>query len=244
MHSAVIIDDNPWAIADIRQTFDCARWNFTVCGEFNSAEAALPLIMQSPPDLILTDIRMENMNGLELSRVLREKGIRSLIVLISGYEQFDYAQLALRYDVFDYLLKPLSDDTAEELMTRVTNTLINSDSPAQTQSQGSSTLDIAIRYIEQHYMLDISLNDVADHIFINKNYLSELFSKKLGVTFTQYKNSVRIRHACEMMDQGKRSMTDISIAVGFDSPSRFSKVFRQHMNMTPQDYCRGKSSEI
>lgn len=238
MYSAVIIDDNPWAIADIRQTFAFDRRNFAVVGEFGSAESALPFLLQSPPDLILTDIRMENMSGLDLSRELRDNGVRSMIVLISGYEQFDYAQLALRYDVFDYLLKPLDDSTVEELMGRIMKRLSGFGS-AVSATEKNSTLDAAVRYIEKNYACDISLNDVADAIFINKNYLSELFSKKLGVTFTQYKNSVRIRRACEMMDSGSRNMSEIALAVGFDSSSRFSKVFRQHMGMKPQEYRSG-----
>lgn len=238
MFHAVIIDDNPWAIADIRQTFDFEHWSFFVTGEFNSAENALPFILQTQPDLILTDIRMEKMSGLDLSKVLREKDVKSLIVLISGYEQFDYAQLALRYDIFDYLLKPLDDTVTKELMQRIQKRL-NEKCPRPGIGAQNNNLDAAMIYIEHNYMYDISLNDVAEQIFINKNYLSELFSKKLGVTFSQYKNGVRIRHACEMMDHGYWNMTEIAIAVGFDSSSRFSKVFRQHMGMKPQEYSRG-----
>ena len=241
MFTAVIIDDNPWAITDICQTFDFEHRGFTVTGKFSSGESALPMLLQSPPDLILTDIRMENMSGLDLSRVLREKGVGSLIVLISGYEQFDYAQLALRYDVFDYLLKPLDDGQADELMQRVIRRLSGSvlPMPGSAVSQ-NSTLETAVSYIEKHYMQNISLQDVADAIYLNKNYLSELFSKKLGVTFTQYKNQVRVRHACLMMDAGCRSMTEIAMATGFESSSRFSKVFRQYMGMKPQDYRSGQ----
>ncbi len=238
----VIIDDNPWAIADIRQTFNFESWSFFVTGEFRSAESALPFILQTHPDLIFTDIRMEKMSGLDLSKVLREKDIKSLIVLISGYEQFDYAQLALRYDIFDYLLKPLDDTLTKELMQRIQKRL-KEQYPRPGVGTQNNALDAAIAYIEQHYMHDISLNDVAERIFINKNYLSELFSKKIGITFSQYKNSVRIRHACEMMDHGYSNMTEISIAVGFDNSSRFSKVFRQHIGMNPQEYRRGQINE-
>jgi YesN/AraC family two-component response regulator len=163
-------------------------------------------------------------------------------VLISGYEQFDYAQLALRYDIFDYLLKPLDDTVTKELMQRILKRL-NEKYPRPGVGAQNNTLDAAMVYIEQHYMYDISLNDVAEQVFINKNYLSELFSRKLGVTFSQYKNSVRIRHACEMMDHGSWNMAEIAISVGFDSSSRFSKVFRQHMGMKPQEYRRGHVNE-
>lgn len=238
MYTVVIIDDNPWAITDIRQTFDFEHRSFTVTGEFGSAEAALPMILQTPPDLILTDIRMEDMNGLQLAKTLREKGINSLIVLISGYEQFEYAQEALRYEIFDYMVKPLDDRRVEELMNRV-RTALRKDGDARPDGGSlGTTLDAVIRYVEENYMRNITLIDAAEKVYVNKNYLSELFSRKMGVTFTQYKNKVRIRHACEMIDSGVRSMTEIAMAVGFESSSRFSKVFRQYKGMKPQDYMR------
>lgn len=236
MYTAVIIDDNPWAISDIRQTFAFEKRGFEVMGEFGSAEAALPALLENPPDLILTDIRMENMNGLELSATLRDKGVKSMIVLISGYEQFDYARQALRCDVFDYLLKPIDDAAVEDLMLRVIKRLGENEDAAGPNGPKNSSLEAALSYIEKHYAQDITLGELADCIYINKNYLSELFSKKLGVTFTQYKNSVKIRHACELLDAGNRNMTEIAMTVGFDSGSRFSKVFRQHMGMKPQEY--------
>lgn len=79
---------------------------------------------------------------------------------------------------------------------------------------------------------------------MNKNYLSDLFSKKLGMTFTHYKNTVRIRKAKQMIDQGTRSLTEVATAVGFDSSSRFSKVFRQLEGISPQQYRNGKSRSI
>ena len=72
--------------------------------------------------------------------------------------------------------------------------------------------------------------------YVNKNYLSDVFSRTLGMTFTQYKNSVRVRHAKEMILQGGLSMTEIAHRTGFDSSSRFSKVFHQIEGMSPQQY--------
>ena len=240
MYTVVIIDDNPWAIADIRQTFAFEKRGFEVAGEYSSAEAALPALLEAPPDLILTDIRMENMSGLDLTGLLRDKGIKSLVVLISGYEQFDYALRAIRSDVFDYLLKPIDDAVVEDLMLRVAKKLDEVSESIRPHNPMNSTLEAALGYIEEHYTQDITLGELADCIYINKSYLSELFSKKLGVTFTRYKNGVKVRHACELMDAGSRNMTEIAMAVGFDSSSRFSKVFRQIMGMKPQDYQKHK----
>lgn len=71
---------------------------------------------------------------------------------------------------------------------------------------------------------------------MNRTYVSELFTRKAGMSFPQYKAQVRIRHACSMIEHGNTSMTDIAFAVGFESLSRFSRVFSQIKGVSPQQY--------
>lgn len=237
MYHVALVDDDRWALKDIRQTFAFERYGFEIVGEYLSAEEALPELIEKKPELIVSDIRMETASGLDMARMCRENGLQSLIVLVSGYEKFEYAQEALRHGVFDYLLKPLQDQAVRELMARIIFALGDSeDQPPE--AFGDDSLGLAMRYIGEHYQASLSLETVAGALFINKNYLSELFSKKLGMTFTQYKNKLRIRHAKQLIASGKSSMTEISLLVGFDSSSRFSKVFRLYEGITPQDYRR------
>ncbi|MDR0896690.1 MAG: helix-turn-helix domain-containing protein [Oscillospiraceae bacterium] len=235
MYRVVIVDDDRWALADIRQTFAFESRGFQIAGTYPSAEEALPAILALKPDLIVSDIRMARQSGLHMARAVRENGLESVIVLVSGYEQFDYAQEALRYGVFAYLLKPLQDDEVADVMARVALKLAGQE-PAPADVFSDDSLGRAMRYIAEHYASSLPLEAVAGALFINKNYLSDLFSKKLGMTFTHYKNAVRIRHAKQLMDQGVTSLTEISATVGFDSPSRFSKVFRQLEGVSPQQY--------
>lgn len=234
MYTVICIDDNPWILDDIRRTFDFAANGFEVAGEFTCAEDALPAILSLRPDLIISDIRMGQMSGLDLAGICREQGLDSIIVLLSGYERFDYAQAALRYQVFDYLLKPIDDHRVKELMERIRHTLHR-----KTAAAAPDTTDPFRKitdYIEAHYSQSISLNDVADHVHMNRTYVSELFTRRAGMSFPQYKAQVRIRHACDMIERGKTSMTDIAFAVGFESLSRFSRVFSQIKGVSPQQY--------
>ncbi|MCQ2457528.1 MAG: AraC family transcriptional regulator [Clostridia bacterium] len=91
-------------------------------------------------------------------------------------------------------------------------------------------------YMEAHYNEQISLQDVASYAYLNRTYVSELFPKKLGMSFTSYRNLLRIRHACVMMEKSSMSLTEISRAVGYDALSSFSRVFRQIMGVPPQQY--------
>lgn len=243
MYKAMIMDDDHWALMDIRQTFAFESYGFQVVGEYGSVEKALPAIMAHKPDLIVSDIRMAQLSGLDMARICREQGLRTQIVLVSGYERFDYAQEALKHGVFAYLLKPLQDEEVAEVMQRVVRQLGGTPDKQEIMFMDDS-LGRAMRYISEHYMNSLPLEDVASALFINKNYLSDLFSKKLGMTFTQYKNTVRIRKAKQLIDQGNASLTEIAEAVGYDSPSRFSTVFRQIEGISPQQYRQTKARSM
>ena len=235
MYKVVIMDDDRWALTDIRETFDFESHGFQVVGEYACVEDALPSIFAMQPDLIVSDIRMAQQSGLDMARICREKGINAQIILVSGYERFDYAQEAMRHGVFAYLLKPLQDHEVHDVMQRVAAKLSGEQAVHDTVFMDDS-LGRAMSYVTNHYMNSLPLEDVAAALYMNKNYLSDLFSKKLGMTFTQYKNTVRIRKAKQLIDQGSSNLTEIASRVGFDSSSRFSKVFKQIEGISPQQY--------
>lgn len=236
MYKVIIMDDDRWALTDIRQTFGFETYGFQVAGEYSNVEEAMPAILAQQPELIVSDIRMAQQSGLDMARICREQGLDTKIILVSGFERFDYAQEAMKYGVFAYLLKPLQDEEVAEVMRRV----VQQTGDKQETVFMDDSLGRAMQYITQHYDKSLPLENVAAALYINKNYLSDLFSKKLGMTFTQYKNMVRIRKAKQLIDQGSASLTEISEAVGFDSPSRFSTVFRQMEGISPQQYRQTK----
>lgn len=235
VYRAVIIDDDKWALEDIRQSFAFESHGFALAGMFANAEDALVAILRDPPDLIISDIRMRRNSGLDMVRILRENRIDSVVVLVSGYDDFAYAQAAFRYGVFDYLLKPIDDAQVQDLMRRIrahTQERRASQAPAYTKD----VIGEALQYIDAHYTRSLTLEELASVLHTNKNHLSQLISKRLGMPFTQYKNTLRIQLAKSRIQAGDTSLTDIAYSVGFDSLSRFSKVFKQLTGLSPQQY--------
>ena len=235
MYKAMIMDDDRWALMDIRQTFAFESFGFQVVGEFSSAEEALPAIMAHKPDLIVSDIRMAEKSGLDMARICREQGLKSQIVLVSGYERFDYAQEALKHGVFAYLLKPLQDEEVAEVMQRVVRQLSGPQGQPETVFMDDS-LGRAMRYISEHYMTSLPLENVASALYINKNYLSDLFSKKLGMTFTQYLSQRRVEMAMELLSATRMPVTQVALQCGFNSIATFNRVFRDVKGCTPTQY--------
>ncbi|WP_435170311.1 response regulator transcription factor [Paenibacillus glycanilyticus] len=119
MYSVIIVDDEPWAIKGIRNAFDWGKHGFEIAGQFTSVHKAFEFICDENPDLIVTDIRMPEISGLELMRMTREKGKHADFVVVSGFAEFSYAQEAIRYGALDYFLKPIDIELAETLINKL-----------------------------------------------------------------------------------------------------------------------------
>ncbi|NHN31443.1 response regulator transcription factor [Paenibacillus agricola] len=112
----LIVDDEPIICQGLRLTIPWETIGVEVAGEAYDGIEALQFVADEPIDLILTDIHMEGMDGLELAKKLKEKQPQIRIIILSGYDDFEYARRALRLGIEDYLLKPVNID---ELMTMV-----------------------------------------------------------------------------------------------------------------------------
>lgn len=119
MYSVIIVDDEPWAIKGIRNAFDWNKHGFEITGQFTSVHKALEYIGDANPDLIVTDIRMPEISGLELMKMTRERGIDSDFVVVSGFAEFAYAQEAIRCGALDYFLKPIDIEMADSLIQKL-----------------------------------------------------------------------------------------------------------------------------
>lgn len=114
-----LIDDEIEVREGIRRRINWAEEGFEYCGDASDGEVAIPMINQLQPDIVITDIRMPFMDGLEVSRILRSKMPWVKIIILSGYDEFEYAREALRMHVHEYCLKPLSSSDLLQILHRV-----------------------------------------------------------------------------------------------------------------------------
>jgi two-component system, response regulator YesN len=106
-YRVVIIDDEPWTREVLRSLGEWERLGLTVVGEAADGESGLALIRLLRPDIVLTDIKMPLMSGIELVEALRREDARARVIMVSGYDDFSYVRSAMRMDATDYLLKPV-----------------------------------------------------------------------------------------------------------------------------------------
>ncbi|WP_028611536.1 response regulator transcription factor [Paenibacillus harenae] len=123
MFTVLIADDEPWVVYRIREMIEWERLGFTVIGEAHNGLSALEIILEKKPDVVISDIRMPGLNGIELLEQIRFHDLRSNVIMISGYSEFEYAQKALRFGAFDYLLKQIDKDKLTDALERLKATL-------------------------------------------------------------------------------------------------------------------------
>lgn len=110
MNKVVIIDDEPWTREVIKELGDWEHLGLEIAGEASDGEFALEIIRQTAPDIILTDVKMPHMDGIQLVETLREENNKSLVIFISGYDDYRYIRSALKLEAVDYLLKPIKEE--------------------------------------------------------------------------------------------------------------------------------------
>jgi len=109
-YKVVIIDDEPWTREVIKTLAEWETLGLEVAGEASDGEYGLELIRQTAPDIILTDVKMPHLNGIDLIEILRKEGNNSPVIFISGYDDYSYIRSALKLEAIDYLLKPIKPE--------------------------------------------------------------------------------------------------------------------------------------
>ena len=119
MYKVIIADDEVWIGFGIKKLIHKSGQPFTVIGEAPNGIRAYEMVKKEQPDLLITDIRMPGLNGLELMRKLRAEENTVGVVFISGYAEFEYAREAISLGAFDYLLKPIEEESlTDEILRR------------------------------------------------------------------------------------------------------------------------------
>jgi len=124
MHKVLIVDDEIFVRKGLINLIDWPSLQFEICGEAENGMQALSLIQQLAPDLVIVDIRMPVLDGLELIRLVNAEAEHPpLFIILSGYPDFSYAQQAFRYKVSDYVLKPVDEQELTTTLKKIANTL-------------------------------------------------------------------------------------------------------------------------
>lgn len=253
MYKIVFVDDEDYIRDFFASSIDFSKYGFKLEKMFSAADQAWTYLENSSDiSVVISDIKLGKHSGIDLCRRLREKFPQMILVLLSGYGEFEYAQQAIHLNVFEYLLKPVSFSALEQLFNRM-KALLDTRTPlipaeaktAEISDTGyNDIMHIIKSYIDHNYMHDITLADVAAHVSMNPDYLSRFFKKKMNTNFSGYLADFRIRKAIELLADPTLRVCDLGSMVGYKSLHHFYKVFKQYTGCTPSEYRKRETNEF
>ena len=158
MLTILVVDDEYLVRTGIRETIHWESYNLQIIGEASNGVEGLAAAQSLHPDIIITDIRMPQMDGIEFMAKLREEGLDSKVVVLSGYDEFDYAQSALNYGASAYLLKPIDNQQLIETIQKVSR-LIHEEKEVK---QHYAELKLELPAIQKQFLLDLLNGTITD----------------------------------------------------------------------------------
>ena len=243
MYKLIIIDDEKKILDGIAELFPWKNIGFEVVGKYTRAREALKYLENNRVDVVMTDVCMPDIDGLELTKELKQyQELR--IVIFSSYSDYKYMREALKLEVADYLLKPISYGKLLECFEKIKEFLDKK--YCQDQESEITYYEKIIKkvdsYLEQNFQ-EGSLVSAAELVGISPNYLSKIYKEKKGVGFSEYLNKIRMEKAGEMLMDPSYKSYEIAYYVGYDNPKNFTRAFKAYFHVTPRDYRNGIRGE-
>ncbi len=196
MHTVYIVDDDKPVIDSFWMKRGLFRGcGFEICGAETTPHEALKDIREKHPDVVISDLKMPGMTGIELLLALQEDLFPPLFVIVSAYNEYkDVRRLFRTTKGFDYLVKPMSDEMLMDLLNRLAGRL-DSGAPQPENNTGSRKLDEILQYVNEYYTMNHSLESLAERFSVVPNYICNLFAKHMGTSLTAYLTSMRMEKA-------------------------------------------------
>lgn len=182
MWKLLIADDEPKIRRGLRKIIDWNSHGVQVIGEAEDGEVALDLIEKLKPDIILLDINMPFLNGLNLLEKLNDLSMNFIIIIISGYDEFSYAQKALEYNVFDYVLKPVSKEKIEKIVVKALNKLKIVEEKNNYGQWVTKKINENMEQLRRKFFLEWLENEISEEEVTKQlKYFNIKFGKNLGI---------------------------------------------------------------
>lgn len=239
MYELLIVDDE----ANSRDILaSCFPWNeqgFHVCGQKSNGQDALDFLNEHTVHVILSDISMPGMDGIELAKTVSElPDARPIIVFLSAYDNFKYAQNAIRYGVRYYVLKPTNFSELKEVFATIRKELdlkYTANSDTEQNHSSDEVIRAVLSYCNQNYR-DGSLSSLAESLYLNPSYLSQLIKLKTSKTFSDLLSEAKMKQAALFLKDPHTKIYNISNMTGYVNPNNFARAFKAYWGVTPTEY--------
>ncbi|MCP8615905.1 response regulator transcription factor [Salirhabdus salicampi] len=237
MKNVLLIEDEKVIRQGIKVLLEDIITGYKVMWEASDGRKGLDMINVIIPDIIITDIRMPEMNGIEFISLLRRKLPNIPVIVISGYDDFTYARDALKLGVKDYILKPVNRSELADTLYRIAGKDVEKSKEHLTEE--SRQVRQIKELISNNLEEELSLQFISKTLNLHPNYISQLFKQKTSSTLSDYILKKRVEKAKDLLQNTRLKVYDIASLAGYSNAKHFSSVFKKVTGQTPNQYRKG-----
>lgn len=246
-YTVIVAEDEELLLNNLIDKINNLQIGFEVIGKAQTGIQALELIEKLSPDLLITDIRMPVMDGIELLTKVRERFPLIKFIITSGFSDFTYAKSAIQLQVSEYLLKPIDPDELKEALSNLKNKFQLEQSTYEdifntttTHKSSAQIAEILKEYIVHNYMVDINLNLIANNMNYSSSYLTKIFFQHYNTTPSKYMIALRMQKAQQLLlHYPEMSIRQVGEQIGYHDQGYFSRIFKKQVGVSPFDYREG-----
>ena len=247
MLDILIVEDEAPIRDWIAYTISNISEEFNVLATASNGKEAYELALNLNPNVIISDIKMPIMGGIELAKKIKESYPHIYFILLTNYAEFSYAKEAISCGVYEYLIKTdIRPKELKELLDKIndldkkgkrTNNdiITNEINFVNEECNYSKSIKKSIDYIHKNYNKHISLQDISNYVFLSHEYFSRLFKEEVGENFSSYLTNYRMKKAENLIKNTDKKISQIAIEVGYANASYFSRSYKKFKGISPED---------
>ena len=247
MIKILIVEDEEIIRKGLVYSIEWMEHGCSIAGEASNGAAGLELIKKLSPDVVITDIKMPIMDGLEM--LSRARGLCGFTgIILTSYGEFEYAQRAIKLGVSDYILKPIDEDKLLGAVLKAKETIekrapLPAAAPALSDELLSAAskdryTDRAVRMIKERYTEKLSLEKIAEELDVSPSYLSRRFKENMGHTFVDLLKMYRVQKAAAILCETGARACEAADRTGFTDYKYFCSVFKKHTGLAPTEFAK------
>lgn len=232
----IIVDDEELEILLLEKLIQKSKLPFEKIYKASSMEEAIEILENCMVNIMICDIEMPGGSGLQLTEWIRNRKMEVSVIFLTGHAKFSYATDAIRLEVKDYLLKPVTEEDLKGAILRVLSKQSGNMENQYSVENSKMLILKAQDYIKEHCGEDLTREKVAKKFFFQPNYFSNMFSKVTKMSFREYLNFCRMEKAKKLLLYSNKSVSEIATETGYSTTAYFIKQFKEKYQITPKRY--------
>lgn len=234
MKSVLIVEDEYRTRNGLGKLINKVDLECCVIGEAENGYEGIKMIQDLAPDIVISDIQMPKMDGLVMIQKAQEMGAFCEFVILTGYADFEYARQGLRLGVKEYLLKPVTITDVKKLLVKLAQPDQGQEA-ARLEAYSPMVQDMIVT-MEAHYGMRLGLDSFGEKYHLTPEYISNLFARETGTTFSNYLKKIRLEKAKELILGTDMKIYQVACLVGYPDQKYFSKVFKEYTGVSAKQF--------